>query len=104
MISLRLGSVMSVQLPDEVFGKSGYGVGIARQPGDDRRQHQTIAGRQAGAALTLEPDLHAAQTLQHAGQPARDAVAGQTESRVPGPALLMARLLQRLARLSEDVL
>ena len=62
-----------MQLPDEVFGKCGYGVGIARQPGDDRRQHQTIAGRQAGAALTLEPDLHAAQALQHAGQPARDA-------------------------------
>ena len=33
--------------------KSGHVVRIASQPGKGRRQHQTIAGRQAGAADTL---------------------------------------------------
>ena len=76
MISLRLGSVMSVELSDQVFRKSGHVVSIASQPGKGRRQHQTIAGRQAGAALTLQPDLHAAQAVQHAGKASRNAIAG----------------------------
>ena len=57
---------------------------IASQPGKDWRQHQTIAGSQAGAALTLQPDLHAAQAVQHAGQATRDTIAGLAESRVRG--------------------
>jgi len=67
---------MSVKLPNEVFGKSGHVVSIASQPGKGRRQYPTIAGRQAGAALTLQPDLHAAQAVQDAGQASRDAIAG----------------------------
>src|SRR5437660_11700465 len=64
MISLRLGSVMSVQLSDQVFRKSGHVMSIASQPGKGRRQHQTIAKAQASATLTVEPGLHAAQAVQ----------------------------------------
>ena len=93
MISLRLGSVMSVQLSDQVFRKSGHVMSIASQPGKGRRQHQTIAKAQASATLTVEPGLHATQAVQHAGKASRDAIAGLAESRVPGPSLLLSRLL-----------
>src|SRR4029077_21284875 len=89
MNSLRLGSVMRVELPDQVFSKSGHVVSIAGQSGKGWRQHQTIAGGQASATLTVQPDLHAAQAVQHAGEAPRDAIAGQAESRVPGPSLLL---------------
>jgi hypothetical protein len=44
---------MSVELSDHVFRESGHVVSIASQPGKSWRQHQAIAGGQAGAALTL---------------------------------------------------
>ena len=63
-ISLRFCSVMIVQLSDEVLSQRGHAGGITRQLGECWRQHQVIAGRQAGTALTAQPGLDATQVFQ----------------------------------------
>ena len=93
-ISLRFCSFMGMQLSDEVVGESGHTVGVTGQPRETVVPATSDRRASAGAALMSQPVLDPAQALEHVGETLGQAVARRAESRVPGPAALVPRLLR----------